>query len=348
MKNFDELEQLKSKLEYKASLPDANFEFKLKDKLLKKNSTKSINEIFSAVINGYSFNYALAFNLLVVIMLLGVGIYTTLNLGFSNSSPQLAQDRLYSSDPAKQNILNNVIKNNPLILIQNTTQAVNSESQSSEALSTNTTLKDATDNNLIYRIVMTSELGPQSPICIDATKQPSTIDLVNYAPNDGTNFYYKSITTDNNNNVLNYYLSDNTSQVFYDGGVNALKYNSPTTETPKPEDVLKDTLIIGSITNIETKTNTDNIQYIQIEQIEGNKLCALNDSIGPIISTIQIDPVTFKILSKSYYTGNVSDENLILTYNFETYTYEPTKQMLMDEFNYNLGYPLVEINSTNK
>ena len=348
MKNLDELEQLKSKLEYKASLPDANFEFALKSKLLKKNSTKSIKERFSVILNGYSLNYALAFNLLVVILLLGVGIYTAINLGFNNSTPQLAQSRLYSSDPAKQNILNNVIKNNPLILIQNTTQAVNPEAQSSEILSTNTTLKDVTDNNLIYRIVMTSELGPQSSVCIDSSKQPKTIDLLNYAPNNGTDFYYKSVSTDNDNNVLNYYLSDNTSQVFYGGGNNALRYNSPTIETPKPEDVLKDTLIIGAITNIGTKTNTDNVQYIQIEQMEENKMCTLNENVGPIVSTIQIDPVTFKILSKSYYTETVSDENLIMTYNFETYTYEPTTQMLMDEFNYNLGYPLVEIDSPNQ
>jgi hypothetical protein len=348
MKNFDELEQLKSKLEYKASLPDASFEFKLKSKLLKKNATKSIGEKLSAIINGYSFNYGLAFNLLVVIMMLGVGIYATLNLGFNNSTPQPAQSRLYSSDPVKQNILNNVIRNNPMILIQNTTQVVSPESQTSEALSMNTTIKEITDNNLIYRIVMTSELGPQSSLCIDALKQPKKIDLVNYVSNDGIDFYYKSIATDNDNNVLNYYLSDNTSQVYYMGGDNALKYNSPTTETPKPEDVLKNTLVIGAITNIETKTNTDNVQYIQIDQMEENKMCTLNDNVGPIISTIQIDPITFKILSKSYYIESISDKNLIMTYSFETYTYEPTEQILMDEFNYNLGYPLMEIGSTNQ
>ena len=348
MKNLDELEQFKHNLEYVASLPDANFEFKLKSKLLKKNATKSIGEKFSAIIYGYSFNYALAFNLLVVILLLGVGVYATLNLGFNNSTPQLAQNRLYSSDPVKQNILNNVIKNNPLILIQNTTQAVNPETQSSDALSMNTTIKEVTDNNLIYRIVMTSELGPQSSVCIDTLKQPKKIDLVNYASNDGIDFYYKSVATDNDNNVLNYYLSDNTSQVYYTGGNNALKYNSPTTETPKPEDVLKNTLIIGAITNIETKISADNVQYIQIEQMEENKICTLNDNVGPIISTIQIDPITFKILSKSYYIETVSEENLIMTYSFETYTYEPTNQMLMDEFNYNLEFPLVEVDSTNQ
>ena len=34
MKNLDELEQFKRNLEYVASLPDANFELKLKKKLL--------------------------------------------------------------------------------------------------------------------------------------------------------------------------------------------------------------------------------------------------------------------------------------------------------------------------
>jgi hypothetical protein len=342
MKNFDELEQLKSQLEYKASLPDANFELKLKKKLLKQNSKDGLMDKLSNIFNIFNFNYSLALNLFVVVLLIGVGIFIAFNLDPNTTSPQPAQNRAFSKDTAKQEILNNVIKNNPLILIQETTQTVGIEAQSNDTLSQTTTMKSVTDNNLIYRIVMSSEFGPQGSTCLETTKQPKKTDLTNYTSNDSMNFYFKSVSTDNNENVLNYYLSDNSYQIYYTGGLNAIKYTLSDSPESTSADLIKETLIIDAIISIETKTGTDNVQYIQIVQREENKMCSQNDNIGPVISTIQIEPTTFKILSKSYYSGSESIGNLIIRYDFETFTYEPDAQMILDTFKYDLDFPLVE------
>jgi len=342
MKNIEELEQLKNKLKYKASLPDVDFELKLKKDLLRLNSKESIFDKFSNLFIGTSFNYSLAMNLMIMVLILSIGIFTTFKLGLNNSAPQIAQNKVFSGDAAKQEILNNVIKNNPLILIQNTTQAVNLDTQSNEDLSANSTIESVTDNNLMYRIVMTSELGLQSSACLQTTKQPKKIDLVNYISNDGLNSYFKSVATDNDNNVMSYYLSDNSSQIYFNGGLNASKYSSATNQNSQLDNIVNETLIIDSIISMETNKDSDNVEYIRIEQRESNNMCTLNDNIGPIISSIKVDLNTFKILSKSYYIGTVSEENLIVTYSFETFTYEPDKQRIEDEFKYDLGYPIVE------
>jgi hypothetical protein len=348
MKNIEELEQLKKRLEFKASLPDADFELKLKKDLLKLNSKESIFDKFSNIFTGNSFNYSLAFNLMIMVLILSIGIFTTFKLGLNNSAPQVAQNKIFSQDSTKQEILNNVIKNNPLILIQNTTQAANLDTQSNANLPASTTMESITDNNLMYRIVMTSELGLQSTTCLQTAKQPKKIDLVNYISNDGLNSYFKSVATDNDNNVLSYYLSDNNSQIYFNGGLNASKFSSATNQTSQLDTMVKETLVIDSIISMETKTGSDNVEYIQIEQKESNNMCNLNDNIGPIISNIKVDLTTFKILSKSYYIGTVSKENLIITYNFETHTYEPDNQMIESEFKYNLGYPIVENDLVNQ
>lgn len=335
MKNIDELEQLKKSLEYRASLPDANFEYKLKEKLLKQNSK---NGFFY----GIHLNYSLAINFAVILIILGVGTFAAFNLNQSNNTTQHSQNLVFSKDPAKQEILNNVIKNNPLILMQDTTQATSFEAPASGEISSNTSLKSVTDNNLIYKVIMTSELGAQAQSCLDTKTQPTTIDLTNYTSDNGQDSYFKSIATDNNNKVLSYYLSDNTSQISYLGGQNALRYNSSTPQVTQLANKVKETLLIDSIISMDTKVGTDNVQYIEIQQRESNNMCDIKDNVGPILATIQIDENTFKIISKSYYLGTVSDENLIISYKFQTYTYEPNPQLVLEEFKYNLDIPLLD------
>jgi hypothetical protein len=352
MENLDDLEKFKKQLEYKASLPDVDFAMKLKSKLLKENSRITLWNRISRFFDNYSLNYTLAFNLLIVILLLGTGLYVAFNTIFLGTPSTTSQSKSFTNSSAEQEIISNVIKNNPLILLQDTTQAISLNEKSSEDVSMNTTIKTITDNDLIYRIVMNSNLGPQSTYCLDSSKQPKKVDLLNYSSKDGGDFYFKSVATDNDEKIINYYLNDSKNEIFYIGEENAYKYNlssniSPTNEITAIQDMVKGSLDLESIISIERLKGTDNVEFIKIKQQEKNSLCTPNMNFEPIISTITIDPNTYKVQSKSYYIGSELDENLVIRYEFQTYTYLPDDKLILEEFNYNLDYPLIDLDLTN-
>lgn len=350
MKDIDELEQLKKALEYKASLPDANFELALKSELLKDNEKTPLIRKISNLFESLKFNYALASNLAMVLVIIGIGTILAFTFGSKPNSILKTEKNAIFSNSINQEILDNVIKNNPLILLKDTTLANNFESIPVQDLSANTTTKSATDNALLYSITMTTSLGEQSSTCLQTSKQPENINFMNYAKNDGSNFYFRSTATDNENNILNYYLSDNFVQIIYSGGSNAFKYSrNNNTLTPTSsnysEDVLKNTLMLDSVITIDNVLSTDNLPLIKITQREENKLCDQNDNLGPIISVIDIDPNSYKILSKSYYLGTESVNNLIIKYLFKSFTSSLKEKQILEEFKYNLEYPLLDLTS---
>jgi len=363
MKDFDDLEKLKKELEYKASLPDADFELALKQKLLKLNDKTTFASKLTSIFENIRLNYSFASNLALVLVIIGIGTMLAFTFGSNITNPSTTTKNALFSSTANQEILSNVIKNNPMILLKDTTLANNFESVPVQDLSANTTMKSVTDNGLLYSIAMTSTLGEQATVCLQTAKQAVNIDLINYASNDGSNFYFRSIATDNNNNVLNYYLSDNSVQIIYSGGNNSYKYSRESlpsdqntaeisnngtltpTSSSYAQDIIKNTLMIDSIVSIDNIKSTDNTPLIRITQKEENKMCDQNDNVGPIISVIDIDPISYKILSKSYYLGTESINNLIIKYNFKTSTSSLEEKLILQEFKYNLSYPLLDMTS---
>ena len=358
MEKNDELKKLIHQLQYESSLPEVDFEMKLKAKIKRHNSPKNIFKQMSFILRNYDLNYSLAFNLLVVIFVIGVGFLLAKNFNFNDFVPSTTNKTAVFASIENQTIINNVLKNNPLMLLQDTplnmSMVINPETNSQE-LADNSTVQNISDNddNLLYSIVINTLPGLKVSYCFSDTFTEKTTSISNYRTNDNSNFYFKAIETDNVSNVISYFLSDNTRQISYLGGNYAIEHlfngnvdnvlETTLSNTPQVNiKVTQDTLFTNNITRIENYFSTDNIELIYITQNEKIDFCPNNSNSGPVISVIVIAPQNnYKIVSKTFYLGTPTITNMIYTNYFETTTQDISEEDAIKQFQFELDKPLL-------
>ena len=361
MKKIDELQKLLDQLQYEASLPEANFEMKLKTKILKRNQPDNFFDKIKNLFSTYELNYSMVFNFFAVILVVGLGFKLAEDHNFNDMIPQNSTKTAEFASPENQSIIDNVIQNNPLILLQDTPQSIGlmmEQKINSQELAANSTVKNITDNNLVYSIVIHTVPGNKSIACFESTQLEKTVSISNYKTVDNSNFFFKSIETDNNNNITNYFLTDNAHQIYYTGGVFAteqlistsvdkLESNTPTVTAQMSNGFTQNSTFTNNIIKIENKISTDNSDLIFITQNENPGMCNNNINGNPVVSVIVIDSQeNFKILSKSYYFSFPTAENLIYTNYFNTSTQNLNEAEAIKQFQFDLQKPIKLVTPT--
>lgn len=326
MKNNNDYENLIEKLSPQASLPSLAFENKLRKKLLLKNKgpllkrmQNSFDNIFFGM-GGIPFNHfgvLTAMVLVVGIMMSGLIVWNI------NQQETVIEQVAQISAQETYAVLRSVYLNNPSALLSANSQT----GLLTEMLTSNNESKIPTLNSFIntetkdfnfFHVTYKSSVGPLASICNTFQTDNTILDTYLYENkvNDSlSEYYFKSVLTDNTGLLKKSVITDNVGTLIYEGGEFAYPLIEKDLQTEDTTQ-LEISNIFGENSKLQ-KIEIDGKEYyevIMIQDIDDEDFCVVDDGQPrQLIIVNRIDPDNdYQIIETSYYLDIIESEHLIL------------------------------------